>query len=239
MQSLNIQTTQNVDINYEVANIGDRLLARLIDWGIFVVLIIALSIVNASLQLSITSGLYILLISPIICYDLICEPLFQGRSFGKMVLKLRVIKIDGTQPGIGDYIIRWMFRLLEGLVAISPGLCLLVVLVNGRGQRFGDIVAGTTVISTKQKVQLRDTIMMQYNPNYVIQFPQVSMLSDRDVGLIREVLKQAMNSQNYPAIERLSARVKEVLGINPMMPSMQFLHIVLNDYTHYNFESNR
>lgn len=239
MQTINIQTTQNVDISYEVANVGDRLLARLLDWVIFVVLYIVISIVSASMMLFDSPGLMLVLFSPILLYDLICETLFGGRSFGKMIMHLRVVKVDGSAPGFGNYLIRWMFRLLEGFGPVFPGLCLLVVLINGKGQRFGDIVAGTTLISTKNKVKLHDTIMMPYNPHYVIQFPQVAQLSDRDVGLIREVLRQAMNSQNYPAVERLAARVKEVIGIAPMMPAMQFLHIVLNDYTHHNFEQSR
>jgi len=236
MTGLSIQTTQNVDIHYEAASIGDRILARLLDWIIFIVYVVAVLLIMGKVTVLVGPGPFILALLPMLTYDLWCETLFQGRSFGKMIMKLRVIRIDGAQAGIGDFFIRWLFRLVEGMIAISPGLALLVVIINGRGQRLGDVVAGTTVIKTEQKVQLRDTIMMRFNPNYVIMFPQVAVLSDQDVTIIRDVMKQAMNSHNYPAIERLAAKVKEVLGVSPMMPSIQFLHIVLNDYTHYSFE---
>lgn len=236
MESLNIQTTQNVDIHYEVASIGDRLLARLLDWIIFIVYYFAFFVIVGQMRLGLSYGIIVLMLLPILTYDLWCETFFQGRSFGKMIMKLRVVRLDGGQPGFGDYLIRWLLRLIEGMAALSPGLCLLVVVINGRGQRIGDIIAGTTLIKTGQRVQLRDTILMQMNPNYVIVFPQVAVLSDRDVNIIRDVLKQAMTSQNYPVVERLAARVKEVMGVYPMMPSMQFLHIVLSDYTHYSFE---
>lgn len=236
MAQLNILTTQNVVISYETASIGDRVLARLLDWLILIVYTTLVFVIISRIGTEISGGLVMLVLLPVYTYDVLCESIFQGRSFGKMVLKLRVVKVDGSQPGVGDFITRWLLRLLEGVISLSPGLALLVMFVNGRGQRIGDILAGTAVVKTTQNFRLHDTILMQMHPQYNIVFPQVSMLSDYDVNTVKDVLKQALISKNYPAIERLAARMRELMGVNPPIPSIQFLHIVLNDYTHYSFE---
>lgn len=236
MAQLNILTTQNVVISYETASIGDRVLARLLDWLILIVYSTFIFIILSRVAFNISGGVWVLLLLPVLTYDVWCETLFSGRSFGKMILKLRVVKVDGSMPGIGDYMTRWLLRLLEGVLSASPGLALLVMLINGKGQRIGDILAGTAVVKTTQNFRLHDTILMQMHPQYNIVFPQVSILSDHDVNTVKDVLKQALVSKNYPAIERLAARIRELMGVNPPIPSLQFLHIVLNDYTHYSFE---
>ena len=236
MAQLDVLTTQNVLISYETASLGDRVLARLLDWLIMTVYAVFIFVIISKLSFQVSGGIITLLVLPVLTYDVWCESLFQGRSFGKMVLKLRVVRVDGSQPGIGDFITRWLLRLLEGVISVSPGLALIVMFVNGRGQRVGDILAGTAVVKTTQNFRLHDTILMQMHPTYNIVFPQVSMLSDHDINVVKDVLKQAYTSKNFPAIERLAAKMRELMGVNPPIPSVQFLHIVLNDYTHYSFE---
>jgi uncharacterized RDD family membrane protein YckC len=47
----------------------------------------------------------------------------NGQSLGKKVVAIKVVKLDGTQPGIGSFILRSILRvidiqLLNGLVAL-------------------------------------------------------------------------------------------------------------------------
>jgi hypothetical protein len=70
-------------------------------------------------------------------------------------------------------------------------------------------------------------------------FPQVAVLSDRDMNIIRSIMQQAYSTANYPLMETLAARVKHVMQVNPdprQLPAPQFLNIVLADYAHYAFE---
>src|SRR5690606_41557652 len=50
---------------------------------------------------------------PIILYTLVCESLMSGQTIGKKIMKIRVIKIDGYQASFGDYLVRWLFRVVE------------------------------------------------------------------------------------------------------------------------------
>ncbi|MCX6310887.1 MAG: RDD family protein [Bacteroidetes bacterium] len=245
--SARVLTTQNVAINYEVANIGERLLARLLDLVFFAVYML----IGYLIMGQVVKGLdfekaaqYSMVISllipiPVLTYTLWCEPLFNGRTIGKLILGLKVVKTNGTPAGIGDSAYRWVMRLFEGEGGLFTCLALPVAIISGKGQRIGDMIAGTMVIRTKQKAVLRNTIIQQINPLYKVVFPQVSNLNDRDMNIIRDVMQQAFETSNYSLLEYLGHKVKTVMGVFPppqQLPTMHFLNIVLADYAHYNFE---
>lgn len=241
-----IQTTQNVAISYETASVGERVLARLLDciaFGIY--LFLAYYFVNNYIiqnydwsESHDTEILINMLIPiPVLTYTLWCEPVFNGRSFGKMIVGIKVIKANGKPAGFGDFAFRWMTRLLEGEAGIFSWLALPVAIVSGKGQRIGDMIAGTIVIRTRnKKITLNNTVLHQLNPDYRIVFPQVAVLNDRDINIIRDVLQQAYATSNYNLAEYLAHKVKTVMGVYPppqQLPAPQFLNIVMADYAHY------
>lgn len=245
--SARVLTTQNVSINYQVANIGERLLARLLDLVFFAVyLFIGYAVMGQVVRnmdyrdmANYTMVISLLIPIPVLTYTLWCESIFNGRSIGKLIMGLKVVKIDGTPAGIGDFSYRWVMRLFEGELGLFTCLSLPVAIISGKGQRIGDMIAGTMVIKSKQKTSLRSTILQMINPNYRVIFPQVSNLSDRDMNVIRDVMQQSFETGNYQLLEYLGHKVKTVMGVNPLpqqLPTMQFLNIVLADYAHYNFE---
>jgi uncharacterized RDD family membrane protein YckC len=83
-------------------------------------------------------------------YPIGCETLSRGRTLGKLVVGLRVVRDDGGA-------IRFRQALLRGLAlwavdfAVWTGLCagLVCAAVNRDGKRFGDLMAGTMVIRTR------------------------------------------------------------------------------------------
>ena len=110
MDNIKIQTTQNVDIEYELASIGDRILATLLDYLFFFGYILLVFLFIALIGSDIEDNLWLLVVLflPILLYDLLCEMFFQGKSFGKMIMKIKVVKLDGTQAGFGAYLLRWL-----------------------------------------------------------------------------------------------------------------------------------
>jgi uncharacterized RDD family membrane protein YckC len=245
--SARVLTTQNVTINYQVANVGERLLARLIDLVFFAVYLILAFMVMGQVVKGLdfedmakyTMVISLLIPIPVLTYTLWCEPLFNGRSFGKLIMGLKVVRTNGTPAGIGDFAYRWIMRLFEGEGGLFTCLALPVAIISGKGQRIGDMVADTMVIKIKQKTSLRNTIIQQINPQYRVVFPQVANLNDRDMNIIRDIMQQSYDTGNYHLLEYLGAKVKSVMGVSPppqQLPTMQFLNIVLADYAHYNFE---
>ncbi|HLC82856.1 MAG TPA: RDD family protein, partial [Bacteroidia bacterium] len=145
MDNIKIQTTQNVDIEYELASIGDRILATLLDYlfffGYTLLVFLFFGLLNSDLEDYL--WLLVLCFLPILLYDLLCETFFQGKSFGKMIMKIKVVKLDGTQAGFGAYLLRWLLRIIDTRI-FSGGIALIAILANGKGQRIGDMAAGTT-----------------------------------------------------------------------------------------------
>ena len=237
MDNIKIQTTQNVDIEYELASIGDRILATLLDYLFFFAyfLVIMMFGMFAGSVLKDNIWLIIIMCLPILLYDLLCEMFFQGKSFGKMIMKIKVVKLDGTQAGFGAYLLRWLLRIIDTRL-FSGGVALIAILANGKGQRIGDMAAGTTVIKMKQKVTINDTILNKVKPTYTIVFDEVSKLSDADIAIIKEVMQVALRTGNQQAIDKLAGKTKETMGITTNLPHTQFLATVVQDYSQYNFD---
>jgi len=237
MDNIKIQTTQNVDIEYELASIGDRILATLLDYlfffGYSLLILLLMNVIGEVIENNI--WLVIVLFLPILLYDLLCELFFQGKSFGKMIMKIKVVKLDGTQAGFGAYLLRWLLRIID-MRLFSGAIALIAILVNGKGQRIGDMAAGTTVIKMKQKVTIHDTILNKVKPVYSIVYPEVSRLSDSDIAIIKEVMQMAIRTGNQEAIERLAVKTKDTMGIQTKLPDTQFLATVVQDYSQYNFD---
>lgn len=237
MDNIKIQTTQNVDIEYELASVGDRILATLLDYVFFfgytLLVMLFLGAIGSAMEDNI--WLIIVIFLPILLYDLLCEMFFQGKSFGKMIMKIKVVKLDGTQAGFGAYLLRWLLRIVDTRM-FSGAIALIAILANGKGQRIGDMAAGTTVIKMKQKITINDTILNKVKPTYTIVFEEVSKLSDSDIAIIKEVMQVALRTGNQQAIERLAKKTKETMGITTNLPHTQFLATVVQDYSQYNFD---
>ena len=115
MNNFQIETAQNVNIIQNVAGIGDRILAYLIDslimiaYVIIIVLVMSIGDVNDDLNfiIAMTFGL------PLFLYHLLWEMFWNGRSPGKAVMKLRVVKLDGSRPAFSNYLIRWLLRIID------------------------------------------------------------------------------------------------------------------------------
>jgi uncharacterized RDD family membrane protein YckC len=223
-----IQTTQNVEINYEIASVSDRVLAALIDMFIVFAYLVGCFILLLNVPELFSTALLIIMYVPAVFYHLVCEVLMNGQTFGKKQRGIRVVKLDGTQPGIGSYLLRWLLGLFErGVIG------LVVLLINGKGQRLGDMAAGTTVIHIRPRVTLDDTILMAVDEEYTPTFPQVTRLSDRDAAIIKEVLDTAHRDDNRVATAVLYSKTKEFLGVESSLPPTLFLQTVLKDYNYY------
>ncbi len=234
METITVHTTQNIDIDYEIGGIGERLLATLIDMSIFV----ALSIVGGILAIKVLGdtgiGIYFIILGiSVLFYDLICEAFFNGQSVGKKAMKIKVISLDGSRPKFSQYLLRWLFRLID----CSPTSYLVgtvAIIITDKGQRVGDIVAGTAVVRTVARTNRNDITFADVDNTYVPVFTQVSQLADKDIVLIHDVIDNYVKTGNNEIVYNLAERIKAHLMITPPqhMNSMQFLQTIIKDYSH-------
>lgn len=242
MNQLSITTTQNVTINFTAASVGARIVGQLLDimvlvaYSVVMYYIIDLSGLGESFQDMdnwSAAAIMIFLFSPVIFYTLLLESLWDGQTIGKKVMKMKVIKIDGYQAGFGDYLIRWLFRLIE--VLIGNGIIgLLAIIFNNRNQRMGDMAAGTAVISLKNNININHTIIEDLNEDYVPTYPLVIKLSDNDARIIKETFEVAVKSRDYATLIKLREKIISVTGIkNQSGNDQDFIRTLMKDYNYY------
>jgi uncharacterized RDD family membrane protein YckC len=234
MQTIRIQTAQNIDIDYEMAGLGDRILGRLIDIAIFVALVIIAIIVSTAAGSKIFSTVILIIMAAFLAfYDLVCEIFFNGQSIGKRAMKIKVISLNGGRPTIGQYLLRWLFRIVD--FSITGGVCALIsVAVSEKKQRVGDIVAGTTLIRTAPRTHMDHVAFPSIPEDYTPTFPQATLLSDRDMALIKEVITGYERTANWDLIDNLAQRIKDLLSVSTPynMNNLEFLQTLLKDHTY-------
>jgi uncharacterized RDD family membrane protein YckC len=171
MQTIKITTSQNIDIDYEVGGLGERILARLIDIGILALLFFVGMFAGGIAGVFAGSQAF-LVVSLIaygvifVFYDLAFEIFMNGQSIGKRIMKIKVISLDGSQPRVSQYLLRWLFRIVD-FVLLEPGLvALIVAAVSEKPQRVGDIVAGTVLIRTVPRTQMDSIVFMPVYEGY-------------------------------------------------------------------------
>ncbi|MBT1706673.1 RDD family protein [Fulvivirgaceae bacterium PWU5] len=231
MQTVSVRTTQNVFIQYPVASLGDRMAAGLIDTVIVVAYIVLVAYGMSLVEIdSAALGISVLVI-PSILYHLLFEIFMDGQSPGKRQMKIKVVRTDGTPATIGNYLLRWLLRLIE--VQAAQGMIAVITIAwNGRGQRLGDIAAGTTVVKlVKQKDVTAAEIFTLATEDYVPQFPGVIMLSDRDAELIQQALEVYRRHDNLQPAMIVTEKIKTRLGIQTDMTFEAFLTTILKDYS--------
>lgn len=242
MNQLSITTTQNVNINFTAASVGARILGQLLDalvlvaYMIMMYYIIDLSGLGdnfSSMDKWSVMAIMILLFSPVIFYTLLFESLWEGQTIGKKIMKMKVIKIDGYQAGFGDYLIRWLFRLIEVLIG-NGVIGLLAIVFNQKNQRMGDMAAGTAVISLKNNININHTILQDINQDYIPTYPLVIKLSDNDVRIIKETFEVAVKNRDYKTLINLREKIISVTGIKNISGNDQdFIRTLMKDYNFY------
>jgi uncharacterized RDD family membrane protein YckC len=232
MDYVNIQTAQNVTIQYEIASLGDRIGAYLLDGLVLVGYIILIGLIfNFLSEFDAGSvAIFVILILPLFFYDLIMEYATDGQSVGKKVLNIKVVMLDGTQPGIGAYFLRWLLRLVDFSLC-SGAIAVIAVAAGGKGQRIGDIAAGTTVVKLRERVTLEQISIPEVQDSYTPQYPQVTGLSDNDIAIIRETLRTALKQNNDTLLDALTVKVCGMIGAEKPANPTEFLKTVLKDYT--------
>ncbi|CAM2952613.1 RDD family protein [Chryseobacterium flavum] len=249
MSQIAINTSQNVNISFNTASVGERMLAFIIDLLIkvaFVVIVFYLffNIFDLGYLLSgldqwSIMAIYIVLTFPAQIYPLVLESLMEGQTPGKKIMKIKVVKIDGYQAGFGDYLIRWVFRLVD--ISFAGVVGLISMIVSRNNQRLGDIASGTAVISLKNNINISHTILENIHEDYIPSFPQVIALSDNDMRIIKDNYTKALKIDDRQIITKLSDKIKNILKLeidSTKMTERQFINIIIKDYNYYTGKDN-
>lgn len=225
---ITIHTARNIEIEYRVASLGDRIIGRLIDSIICIGYLFLLIIIATSLHSPVFIYLFIL---PIFFYTFIFERFNDGQTPGKNIMMTRVVSVDGNQVTTGMYFLRWLLLLVD--VRIASGVIgIISILVSSKGQRLGDLSAGTAVISLKKNQSRDKTVFRRISPNFKPTFLQVASMNDQDILTIKKVIKS--KAENKHALVTATAhKIEDVYGIQKNASSLSFLNTIVKDYNYY------
>jgi uncharacterized RDD family membrane protein YckC len=193
-EQLTISTPEQVAFHYEMAGIGSRFVASLLDHLIIGVALFLIDCAIISILPVVAAGTvtgsgetgaapYVLIAALVLIsfsiiwgYFVIFEILWHGSTPGKRAGKLRVLRRSGQPIGAGEAVIRNLVRLVD----ILPGfyaIGLLCMFIDKDARRLGDFAANTIVVREGEETRLRDVRVQEpapvYNP-YTYSTPQYS-----------------------------------------------------------------
>ncbi len=236
MNTISIVTPQNIELEYDLGSLGDRIVGRILDWLVLFAYVI---LVIVAIGFSRLEGFFssfpwaaVFLMIPVVFYDLASELLLNGQSVGKKVMGIKVVSLNGEQPNLSQYLIRWVFRIVD-FTLTSGIIALILVAVTQKKQRLGDILAGTVLVKTKPRTYFSETFYAPATGNYQVSYPEVIHLKDQDVQLIKEILNNVNRSGNYELAQQAQQKVETVLNIRSRhFEPKEFLVAVISDYNH-------
>lgn len=238
MKGIEIKTTQNVLLEYELATLRDRIVAFLLDLvciglGMIVCSLIFYSIFSVYGYMQTVAS--IIIVCVFLFYSLAFEVFNNGQSLGKKVMRIRVIKTTGEKANFYDYMGRWVFRMIDIYFSLGA-IASMLIASSSKAQRIGDIVSNTAVIKLTPTVNLylNDILRIQSRETYQPVYLQAKQLAEEDVILIKTTIdrfKKYNNDAHVDAVVQLTARIKSILEIRDSTPDdVRFLQTVINDY---------
>ncbi len=237
MQSVEINTSQNVTIEYELASLRDRMLAFLIDIVILAVgLLIIGALCSTALGTDAMKYIWFLVLLPIfLFYSLFMEAVYGGQSLGKRALGIKVARLSGEEAGFNDFLMRWAFRLIDIYFSFGS-LAVILISSSSKGQRMGDLLANTGVIKSKagNGLKLSSILKMNSLENYQVKYPEVRKFTEEDMLLVKKTIervKQYPNEAHQIALKNLAEIFFEKLSVDKKPKNnLEFLKKVLQDY---------
>lgn len=242
-ETLNIDTPENVTFAYDIAGIGSRFTAALIDTAIIIVLQVVTNLLvllvisrgggSGSLEDLASIDTWVIALVGLISflflwgYYIFFEMLWNGQTPGKRVVKLRVIRTDGTPITLTESVIRNLVRLVDFLPAFY-GIGTVAVFVNRQTRRLGDLAAGTLVVREKdQQITLKDLAAMHFaaspqahnadpGDQLSLTYP-VDRLNYQDIQMIESFVQRQKELVNRVAIAgQLRKRLLEKMAVQEM-----------------------
>lgn len=234
-------TPEGVRVEMVLAGLGSRFGAALVDGAIQIGLLIALSLLDALLsnQFGSTTGnafgavLLIVIFLVLFGYHVAFETLRGGRSPGKSVSGLQVVRAGGGSVTLWPSMVRNILRLVDFLPSAYL-IGILAILASGRNQRVGDLAAGTVVIKSRRPRKGRPA----WNRNVPGPRPaggawEASAVTPEEVAAVRTFLlrrreldAEARARLGWELAERLRPKVT---GADPEMHPEVFLEALVAD----------
>lgn len=255
--NISFETPENVTVQYELAGLGSRFMAWLVDSILFalffffiVILLIIVGVGGESISHQLEkvfgknfdrnvaeatmyfAGIAILLLGlGNFIYFTLSELLWAGQTIGKRQFQIRVVKADGFSLDATSIIIRNIFRIIDHIPAMW-----LVPLLSKKMQRLGDMVGGTIIVYEAPPAMnsLREDLLARPLGESKFRFDGtvLAKLSAEDFSTIEKLLErwESINKKQQHALaSSLCKAFISRIGIDPLPATdyLQFLEELL------------
>lgn len=235
-EDVRIETPEQIDVALELAGLGSRFLAQVLDWclkwglvavmGLLTFIVIGLlgvAQLGQSLQYLLGALAVVIGYAFFLGFDVFFEVRGNGQTPGKRVAEIRVLREGGAPLDFRTACI----RNLLGLADFMPFLYLLgafMILVTARGQRLGDLAAGTIVIRERKLGEPRNVDQLIESlcaPELAFTPTHLAACSPTDRQVLRSFFQRYQRMDTRPRID-LARRLCEVFlkktGFQPPQP---------------------
>lgn len=237
MENIEILTSQKVKINYELADMKDRIISNILDYVIlgFIIFFFLISAFGSGGIISYW-GVMGIVYSLIFLYFLLFET-FTQQTIGKMIMGYKIVHVNGKELSFSDHLLRSVFRLFEIFSTLGI-LAIIVVILSDKKQRFGDIASNTVMIKTRGTsiFNVSDISSIESIQNYQVTYPAVSQFSEEEMLLLKRTISRVVkhnNSAHQNAVTQLTKKVCNQLSIEfpqPLHLQINLLKLILRDY---------
>lgn len=246
-----VETPEHIDVAYDVAGIGSRFLAALID-HILIAIVLSLSCVGLSigasrldlgLDESLIIGLFGLGVYLSLCvYHIFFETLWNGQTPGKRMIGLRMVRTGGRPIGFVGSTVRNVIRLADFLPVLY-GLGVMVMFIDKRSRRLGDLAAGCMAVRERKAITL-DSLSSPVAAEAPvvpasarITIPNLHVLRRDDYDIVHEYLRRKANLSmearqrlGQQLVEGLQQRLGYPILIQTPKDAENFLYLVVAEY---------
>lgn len=240
MKTIEITTAHNIVLEYEVASARERMFAFAFDIVAVMMLNTVLQVILAMVLRSVTGNHVGILFSLmpfalLIAYLTLMEIFNNGQTLGKMIAKIRTVRLDGRQPSWSEMLGRAALQFVDSIFSIGF-IGLMMINTTEKSQRLGDMAAGTTVIRLHPSLTVRlfDVLNLNTVKEWKPLFPQVRTLREADMLAIKTIVGRYLkypNDAHYDVVVEASEKLADLLDIRPLPPDrVGFLKNLLKDY---------
>ncbi len=255
---LSIDTPENVAFGYNVAGIGSRFLAALVDTTIIVLLqlivlgtsVYALKAANLISSLGSWLSAIFGLVAFLLFwgYYIFFEMLWNGQSPGKRWVGLRVIRIDGTPVTLAESIIRNLVRLID-FMPLGYGVGVVTMFLNDQARRLGDLAAGSLVIHDGGQISIQSIAQQRIVLPVSGEIPRLDpalpleRLQQEDIRILEDFLSRRFQLANVQVLslqimKRMYARMGLELPQNLAQADQQLVALLMGVRSRYDGENN-
>jgi uncharacterized RDD family membrane protein YckC len=218
-----VETPDHIELQFQLAGIGKRFLAylvdRLIQFGLIFALFLVISLVlfaGAKLvaiadiihEMRQVLGQWIIAIAILVYgiislgYFILFEYIWSGSTPGKRSQNIRVVRTDGAPISFLEAAVRNILRAVDILADVYP-LGLVVMFIDSRNRRLGDMAAGTLVVteSVSRLPSAKNSARSFSNHDQHLRLVAAAMTSG-DYQLVRKFLarREALDAEYRPQL---------------------------------------